>query len=387
MAIPLKYNIRSLLVRRVSTAMTAGGIALVIAVFVIVMAIVGGIGTTITDSGAADNIVVVRRGATTETYSLITLDQFDALRFLPAIRRDGAGNPLASPELPVQTLLQRASGGSENIVFRGVLPVALEVHDQVHLIAGRMFHPGTNEIIVGKSLVGRYANCKLGAILHFGRGTWRVVGIFEAHGSSFESEIWGDVHRVQDEARRGAYYACARIKLAPGANAGALVERIASDPRINLQAQSEPEYYRDEATVATQLRSLVMVVAAIMGIGAIFGAMNTMYAADAARTVEISTLRALGFSSGAVMLSFLAESVVLALAASVIGIVLALPMNGYSTTFANFVTFSTMAFSFRVTPAIIIEAFAFAALMGLLGGWLPARAAMRMTVVDALRHV
>ena len=387
MAIPLKYNVRSLLVRRVSTAMTASGIALVVAVFVIVMAMVAGIGATITDSGAPDNMVVVRRGATTETYSLMTLDQFNALRFLPAIRRDAAGNPLASPELPVQTLLQRTSGGSENIVFRGVLPVALKVHDQIHLIAGRMFRPGMNEIIIGKSLVGRYANCTLGAILRFGRGTWRVVGIFEAHGSSFESEIWGDIHSVQDEARRGAYYACARIKLAAGANVAALIQRIANDPRIDLQAQSEPEYYRDEAIVTTQLRSLVMVVAVIMGIGAIFGAMNTMYAAVAARTVEIATLRALGFSPGAVMLSFLAESLVLALAACVIGVILALPMNGFSTTFANFVTFSTMAFSFRVSPAIIIEAFAFAALMGLLGGWLPARQAMRLTVVNALRNV
>jgi putative ABC transport system permease protein len=387
MAIPLKYNVRSLLVRRVSTAMTAGGIALVVAVFVIVMALVAGISATIMNSGAADNMVVIRRGATTETYSLINLDQFDALRFLPGIRRDAASNPLASPELPVQTLLQRSSGGSENIVFRGVLPVALKVHDQVHLIAGRMFSPGTNEIIIGKSLVGRYTNCTLGALLHFGRGTWRVVGIFEARESSFESEIWGDIHRVQDEARRGAYYACARIKLAPGADSATLIQRIADDPRINLQAQSETDYYRDEATVATQLRTLVLVVAAIMGIGAIFGAMNTMYAAVAARTVEIATLRALGFGAGAVMLSFLAESVVLALAACVVGVILALPMNGFSTTFANFVTFSTMAISFRVSTAIIIEAFIFATLMGLLGGWLPARQAMRMKVVDALRTV
>ncbi len=387
MAIPLKYNVRSLLVRRVSTAMTAGGIALVVAVFVIVMAMVGGIGATITDSGAPDNMVVVRRGATTETISLMTLDQFNSLRFLPGIRRDPAGNPLASPELPVQTLLQRSGGGRENIVFRGVLPVALEVHDQVHIIAGRMFRPGLNEIIVGKALLGRYANCALGAALHFGRGTWRVVGIFEARGSSFESEIWGDVHSVQDEARRGANYSCARIKLAPGADAAALIRRIANDPRINLQAQSEPEYYRDEATVATQLRTLVMVVAVIMGIGAIFGAMNTMYAAVASRRVEIAILRALGFAPGAVLLSFLAESLVLALAAGAIGVVLALPMNGFSTTFANFVTFSTVAFSFRVRPAIILGAFAFAALMGLLGGWLPARQAMRLTVVDALRNV
>lgn len=387
MAIPLKYNVRSLLVRRVSTAMTAGGIALVVAVFVIVMAMVAGISATITDAGAPDNMVVVRRGATTETYSLMTLDQFNALRFLPGIQRDAAGNPLASPELPVQTAMPRTTGGSDYIVFRGVLPAALEVHDQVHIVAGRMFRPGLNEIIIGKGLAGRYANCALGAILHFGRGTWQVVGIFQAQGSSFESEIWGDIHSVQDEARRGAYYASARIKLAPGANAAALIQRIADDPRINLQAQSESEYYSDEATVANQLRKLVLVVAVIMGIGAIFGAMNTMYAAVAARRVEIATLRALGFSPGAVMLSFLTESMVLALFAGAIGVVLALPMNGFSTTFLNFVTFSTLAFSFRVSPAIVLGAFAFAALMGLLGGWLPARQAMRLTVVDALRNV
>jgi len=387
MAIPLKYNVRSLLVRRVSTAMTAGGIALVVAVFVIVMAMVAGIGATIKDAGAPDNMVVIRRGATTETYSLMTMDQFSALRYLPGIRHDAAGNPLASPELPVQTALQRIGGGNDYVVFRGVLPNAFEVHDQVHITAGRMFRPGLNEIIVGKGLTGRYVNCKLGTILHFGRGAWRVVGLFEARGSSFESEIWGDIHSVQEEARRGSYFASVRLKLAPGTNAAALIRRIADDPRINLQAQSEAEYYSDEATVANQLRSLVLVVAVIMGVGAIFGAMNTMYAAVAARTVEIATLRALGFAPGAVMVSFLAESIVLAVAAGAVGILLAMPMNGFSTTFLNFATFSTLAFSFRVSPAIITGAFAFAALMGLLGGWLPARQAMRLTVVDALRNV
>jgi putative ABC transport system permease protein len=387
MAIPLKYNLRSLLVRRVSTAMTAGGIALVVAVFVMVMAMVGGIGATITDAGAPDNMVVIRRGATTETYSLMTLDQFSALRFLPGIRRDTAGNPLASPELPVQTAMERTTGGNDYVTFRGVLPVALEVHDQVHLLAGRMFRTGTNEIIVGKGLLGRYRNCAVGAHLRFGRGTWQVVGLFAAHGSSFESEIWGDIHSVQDDAQRGAYYASARLKLAPGADEAALIRRIADDPRINLQAQTESAYYSDEASVADQLRKLLLVVAVIMGIGAIFGAMNTMYAAVSARTVEIATLRALGFGPGAVMLSFLTESIVLALGAGVIGIVLALPMNGFSTTFLNFITFSMLAFSFRVSPAIILGAFMFAALMGLLGGWLPARQAMRLTVVDALRHV
>jgi ABC-type lipoprotein release transport system permease subunit len=386
MAIPLKYNIRSMLVRRISTAMTVGGIALVVAVFIIVMAMVAGIGAAITASGVPDNMVVVRRGATTETYSVMTLEQFNSLEFLPGIRRDAAGNPMASPELPVQTLLEQLGGGRNNIVFRGVLPVALEVHDHVHLIEGRMFHPALNEVIVGEALVNRYSNCTLGSTLHFGRGTWRVVGIFAASGSSFESEIWGDIHAVQEEARRGAYYACARLKLVRGADAAALIQRIANDPRIDLQAESEPDYYSDEASVAAELRRLVLIVALIMGTGAAFGAMNTMYAAVASRTAEIGTLRALGFGPGAVMTSFLAESLVLALAAAVIGIVLALPINGFSTTFGNFRTFSSLAFSFRLSPRIILEALMFAALMGLLGGWLPARQAMHLPVADALRR-
>jgi len=387
MAVPLKYNLRSLLVRRISTAMTAGGIALVVAVFVIVMAMVAGLGSAITDTGTPDNLVVLRRGATTETYSAMSLAQFDALKFLPQIRRDARGNPMASPELPVQTLLERRGGGSDNVIFRGVLPVALRVHDQVHLIAGRMFRPGLNEVIVGTGLVNRYKACALGATLGFGRGTWKVVGIFAASGSSFESEVWADIHNVQDEARRGAYYACARLKLIPGVDVAALTRRIADDPRINLQAQTESDYYKDEAVVARQLRALMMVVATIMAIGAVFGAMNTMYAAVAARTAEIGTLRALGFGPGSVMASFLLESLMLALAAGAIGVVLAMPINGFSTTFGNFVTFSTLAFSFRVTPTIVLEAIVFAALMGLLGGWLPARQAMRLRVVDALRRV
>ena len=386
MAIPLKYNVRSLLVRRVSTAMTAAGIALVVAVFLIVMAMVAGIASAITDAGAPDNMVVLRRGATTETYSAMDLAQFDALKFLPEIRRDAAGNPMASPELPVQTLLELKNGSRENIVFRGVLPVALEVHDQVRIVAGRMFRPEAGEVIVGESLVGRYRNCTLGAKLHFGRGTWTVVGIFTAGGSSFESEIWADIHNVQDEAQRGAYYASARLKLVPGADVAALTRRIADDPRINLQAQTEPEYYADEAVVARQLRALLMVVAVIMGIGAVFGGMNTMYAAVAARASEIGTLRALGFGPGAIMTSFLLESSILAIAAGVIGIVVAMPIDGFSSTFGNFVTFSTLAFRFHISPAIVAEALAFAAIMGLVGGWLPAWQAMRLGIVDALRR-
>jgi len=385
MAIPLKYNIRSLLVRRVSTAMTAGGIALVVAVFVIVMAMVAGLGSAISDTGSPDNVVVVRKGSTTETSSAVQLDQFDALKFLPQIKRDADGNPLASPELPVQVLMQRSGGTSDNVVVRGVLPVALQVHENVRLIEGRMFKPALNEVIVGKALVGRYANTGVGSTMHFGRGNWKVVGIFDAGGSSFESEVWADIHNVQDDTQRGAYYACARLKMLPGTEVDALIRRIADDPRINLQAQTETDYYKDQSVVANQLRALGMIVAIIMGIGAVFAAMNTMYAAVSARTTEIGTLRALGFRPGAVLGSFLLESLALAVAAGGLGVILALPINGFSTSFGNFVTFSTMAFAFRVTPAVVLQALLFAAVMGVLGGWLPARQAMKMQVVEALR--
>ncbi len=387
MAIPLKYNVRSLLVRRISTAMTGGGIALVVAVFVIVMALVAGLNSAISDTGDPDNLIVLRKGATTETYSAVQIDQFDAMKFLPQIRREPDGSVDASPELPVQALMERVGGGRDNIVIRGVLPIALRVHQKVRIAEGRMFNPSVNEVIVGKGLLGHYKNMALGSTLHFGRGNWRVVGIMAADGGSFESEVWGDIHNVQTDAQRGAYYADVRLKLAPGADGAALINRLADDPRINLQGTTEPEYYKDQAVVANQMRVLGLVVAVIMAIGAIFGAMNTMYAAVSSRTTEIGTLRALGFAPIAVMTSFLLESLVLAVAAGALGILLAMPINGLSTTFGNFLTFSTLAFSFHVTFAIVIEALIFAAVMGVVGGWLPARQAMKMPVVDALRSV
>ncbi len=222
--------------------------------------------------------------------------------------------------------------------------------------------------------------------MRFGRGNWKVVGIFDAGGSSFESEVWADIHNVQDDTQRGAYYACARLKMVAGTDVDAFIKKIADDPRINLQAETESDYYKDQSVVANQLRALGLVVAVIMGIGAVFAAMNTMYASVSARTTEIGTLRALGFRPGAVLGSFLLESLALALAAGVIGVFLAMPIDGFSTSFGNFITFSTMAFAFRVTPSVVVQALIFAAVMGVLGGWLPARQAMKMQVVEALRR-
>ena len=387
MAIPLNYNFRSLLVRRVSSAMTAGGIALVVVVFVIVMALVTGLRAAVESTGSSDNLVVLRRGATTETVSGFTIAQYQALKYLPAIRRTPSGEPYASPELPVQVLMARVSGLRDNIVLRGVRPIALLVHDKVRIVEGRMFKPGLSEVIVGRGLPGRYRNCAVGATLHIGRGAWKVVGLFTAGGSSFESEVWGDLYQVLQDTQRGSYYATVRLKLAPGADAAPLIRRIADDPQINLLAESEAEYYRDQTVTADRMRALGMIVAIIMAVGAVFGAMNTMYAAVSARTREIGTLRALGFGRREVMASFLIESIILALIAGAGGVLLSLPINGISTTFANTTTFSTMAFTFRVTMRVIVEAILFAATMGVLGGLLPARQAMRMSVVDALRSL
>lgn len=385
MAIPLKYNVRSLLVRRVSSLMTGAGIALVVLVFAIVMAMVAGLDSAIESGGSSDNMVVLRRGATTETVSGFSIAQYEALKYLAAVRRTSSGEPYASPELPVQALAARLDGSRDNLVLRGIQPVGMLVHDKVHIIEGRMFKPGLSEVIVGRGLVGRYRDCTIGSTLHIGRGAWKVVGIFEAGGSSFESEVWGDLYQVQKDSARGLYYAVVRIKLAPGADAAAFIRRVADDPQVNLQAESEADYYRDQTLTADRMRALGMVVAIIMAIGAIFAAMNTMYAAVSARTKEIGTLRALGFSPGAVMSSFLIESLILASLAGVVGVILALPINGFSATVANLQTFSTMVFSFRITARMVIEAMLFAAAMGLIGGWLPARQAMRMSVVDSLR--
>ena len=368
--------------------MTGGGIALVVAVFVVVMAMVAGLASSITEAGSPDNLIVLRKGATTETYSNMTLDQFDTLKFLPGIKHDADGQPYASPELPVQVLLESNQGARDNIVIRGVLPVAQKVHDKLHHRRGALVQ---SERARGDGRQGPASDAikiaAVGSTLHFGRGDWKVVGMFEAGGSSFESEVWADIHDVQADSQRGAYYAIARLKLAPGADDKALINRIADDPRINLQAEPEAQYYKDQSVVANQLRLLGMIVAVIMGVGAIFAAMNTMYASVSARTSEIGTLRALGFTPGAVLGSFLLESLMLASLAGIAGVILALPINGFSTSFGNFMTFSTLSFNFRVTWMIVIEAMVFAALMGTFGGWLPARQAMRLSVVNALRRI
>src|SRR5207302_5845468 len=286
MTVPLKYNRRSLLIRRVSNSMTVGAIAIVVGVFVAAMAIVGGLDSAIKDSSSPDNMILIGRDADSEANSFITLAQLDALKFLPAIKRDDAGNPLVSPEL-AEVVFMPAGDTLDNLPIRGVLPVSAHIHDKVRMIAGRMFAPGLHEVIIGKLLVHQYPGWALGADLKVGRRMWKVVGVFESGGSSFESEVWADLHSLQEDSRRGSSFTSIRLKLVPGAAVPSLIQRCADDPRINLQAKTESEYYKEQSGIAANLRALGLLVAGIMAFAAIFAAMNTMYRAVPARTTEI----------------------------------------------------------------------------------------------------
>ncbi len=387
MAIPIRYNIRNLMARRTSTIMTLGGIGLVVGIFTLMMAMVSGLRKAIVSTASPDNLVVVRKGSTTETNSTISVEQFNAMRFLRGVRHNATGEPLASPELTMQVFLQRVGGGSDNIVARGVLPIAMEVHEGIKLVAGRMFRPGLKEVVVGSNLPGRYQNCKLGSTLRFGRDQWKVVGVFAARGSSFESEIWSDLHELIADSRRGDYYSSVRLRGAGGPERAELISRIERDPRISLHAETETDYYAEQSVAANQLATIGLMLALVMAIGAVSGAMNTMYAAVAARVPEIGTLRALGFSSASVLCSFLFESMLLALAGGVVGVLLALPINGFTSNFTNFFSYSTLSFKFQVTPQIVLEAILFAAVMGTLGGLLPARQAIRKRLIESLRRI
>ena len=385
MAVPFKYNWKSLFVRRVSNAMTAGGIALVVGVFVVAMAMVAGLDSTIKDTSSPDTMIILSKGVDSELTSRITLDQLDALKFLPSIKRDGTGNPLVSPELAEQIFMSGAGNSLDNLPIRGVLPESLKVHDKIRIVSGRMLQPGLNEVIIGKLIVNQYPGCSLDSDLVLGRRTWKVVGVFESGGGSFESEVWADLHSLQDDSLRNSSFNSIRFKLAPDADVASLVQRMADDPRINLEAKTEADYYKEQSAYAARLRIVGLVVAGIMALAAIFAAMNTMYAAVSARTSEIGTLRALGFGPAAIMTSFLVESSLLAFVAGIIGVILALPVNGLSTKFNGVLSAPTLAFNLQITSGIVIQALAFAVIIGLAGGWLPARQAMRVSVVNALR--
>jgi ABC-type lipoprotein release transport system permease subunit len=391
MIVPLAYNTRSLLVRGWTSLFTAGGIGLVVAVTLLLSGLVGGLRQMLVGTGDPDNLVVLRKGATNDGSSFLTIESVRIVRALPGIARDAAGRPMVSPEIINQPFIRTRDGGRENVLVRGVDPMAFQVHRDVRLVEGRMFQPNLGEVVIGKGVALRHAGARVGGTLSFGRRTWTVVGIFDGNGSAFDSEIWADITDVQQDARRPSGCSGIRLRLAPGADRQALMDRIAGDARVTLEAKPETVYYAEQADAANSLYVLVLVLALVMATGATFGALNTMYAAVTNRTAEIGTLRALGFSRAAILLSFLSESVLLAGAGFAGGVVLGTVAMWAVNTLLQGVAFSMMTFSvatilLRPSMGGMVLGLGFALAIGVFGGLAPAWRASRLRVVDALHR-
>jgi len=382
------YNLRSMIVRKGTAAMTAGGIAMVVAVFVMTLAIAQGFRATLVASGSPANAIVLRKGATAESTSGLLRTDVPLIENLPQVAHGADKRPLASPELVVAIALPRQTDSQPaNVPVRGVGPKAFEVRDALKFVEGRQFAPGTREINVGRLAVGRFKGLTLGSEVKFGNATWKVVGIFTADDAAFESELWGDVDLMMPAFQRDGYQSMT-VKLADPSMFDSFRDTVDGDPRLYLKPQREQDYYTQQSlAMTTVIRVFGTFVTLILSIGAMFGAMNTMYAAVAYRTREIGTLRALGFSRIRIVTAFLVESIALALVGGVIGCILALPVHGLSTGTTNFTSFSEVAFKFRITPALMAGGLVFSAVMGAVGGLLPAIRAARIPVARALREI
>jgi len=387
MALPLSYNIRNVRVRWQVTLLAISGIALVVAVFSILLSMSAGFQMALRATGRPDNALIVQRGSASELTSGIRIDDRNTILADDRIARRPDGSPMASWEwVVVMSLPKIDNGGPTNVTLRAVTPQAFEVRGGIDLVEGRKFQPGLDEVIVGRKIMGRIEGLQLGKQVKYMDKRFTVVGVFESQGGAFESEIWGDFDVMGAMFQRGAGSNSVVVRMKDASQIPALDKWIRAQPQMQLQAVPEPRYYSDQAgPLATILKALAAFVAFVMGVGAVFGAMNTMYAIVASRTREIGTLRALGFSRRSILWSFVMESVVLATLAGAIGILLAMPMNGFSTGTAQTQSFSEVAFSFRLTPQILITGMVFAALMGLIGGLLPALRAARMPITHALR--
>jgi ABC-type lipoprotein release transport system permease subunit len=390
-ALPLRYSLGNLAARRTRTLLTLAVVALVVLATTLFAGLVSSLKRTLVSTGNPDNLIVLRKGATNDGSSAVPLEAFQALRFFEGVARDREGSPLASPELVVQPFLRTLDGGRENVLARGVEAVALQVHDEVRIVEGRMFAPSSGEVIVGRGVAGRYQGAALGDALHFGRGTWQVVGIFEAGGSSYESEVWMDARELAADARRPVPYSGVRLRVAEGADREALARRIDGDARWALEASPETEYYAKQAESANVFYAIAIGLAVLAGIGAAFGATNTLYAAVQSRRAEIGTLRALGFSRRAILSSFLVESLAIALGGFAVGAALAVLLGRIVSALLGGIafgaaTFTTNVIELRVGPGDLVFGLGLALAIGLFGGIAPAARAARLRPIEALRR-
>jgi len=388
MALPLSYNVRNVRTRWQVSLLAVIGIGLVVTVFVALMAMRTGFTMALRATGVPENAMVVQRGSASELTSWVPLDHRNKIVVDPRIAVASDGRPLASPEIVIVGAMPRRSDGLQtNVTIRAVTPKAFEVRGGIEIEQGRNFQPGIDEIIVGQRIADRIRGLDLGATIPIQKHHWKIVGIFTSRGGAFESEIWGDFDAMAGPFRRQGGSNSLAVRLKDPSALESFDRWIRDDPEMQLQAVEERKYYEDQAGgLSATLLFLVAFVSIIMGIGAVFGAMNTMYAIVAARTREIGTLRALGFSRRSILFSFVVESVILAFAGGLFGCLLAFPINGFSTASGQTPSFSEVAFAFQITPNILGWGLVFATIMGFFGGLLPAFRGARLPITSALRE-
>ncbi len=387
MAIPLSYNLRNLVVRKTTTLMTALGIALTVAVLLSVLALVNGLQSAFKSTGSPLQVLVMRKGATAELSSGVTRETFQNLKAIPGIAKNG-NEPMASLEMvTVINLPSVDSPEGKNLTLRGLLPAGIEMRDGLKLQQGRWFNAGQREVVIGKSIATRYPDAQMGKSLRFGRGEWVVVGVMDGGQSAVNSEIFGDLNQISSDFNRSDGLSSVLLRATDAATVPALINTLNDDRRLGVSAITEKSYYESQTSAAAPLQFLGLFISVIMAIGSSFAAMNTMYASVARRAREIGTLRVLGFSQGGILISFLLESLLLSLLGGVIGCILVLPLNNITTGVGSFVTFSEIAFNFKVSPAIMLIGLGFALFMGAIGGLFPASMAARKEILTALREV
>ena len=386
MKIPLSFVARNLWARRLTTLLTASGLALVVFVFATVLMLDEGLRNTMVTTGEYDNVIVIRRSADTEVQSGVSRDQANIIEAHPAIAIGADGRRLLSKETVVLiSLIKRDTGKPSNVIIRGIDLRGLKLRPQVKLTAGRMFRPGASEVIAGASIARRFNGAGIGETLHFGQRDWTVVGLFDAGNSGFDSEIWGDADQLLPAFRRNAYSAMV-LRLADTGLFERFQKDVENDPRLTISAKREQTFYSDQSkALSTFISVLGLILSVIFSIGAMIGATITMYASVANRVGEIGTLRALGFQRRSILAAFLSESMLLALVGGAVGLACASLMQFLSFSTTNFQSFSELAFGFKLNGAIVFKTLLFALAMGFVGGFLPALRAARMQIVDALR--
>jgi putative ABC transport system permease protein len=388
MAIPIAYNLRNLTVRKGTTIMTALGIALTVAVLLAVLALVNGLKSAFQSTGNPQNVIVTRKGATSELTSGMSRAAYQVLKVKPGIAKNATGEPLTSLEMV--TVINLATADSDtgfNVNLRGLESAGIRLREGLKIADGRWFLPGHREVVVGKSIAERHPTARLGKRLRFGKGEWEVVGVMDGGQSAYNSEIFGDLNQIASDFNRTEGLSSVLVRAVDRDSVQALVNTLQDDKQLNVDAVPEKDYYDKQTASGLPLQYMGMFVALIMAVGSCFAAMNTMYAAVARRAREIGTLRVLGFSRGSILFSFFLESLLLSIVGGLIGIVLVLPLNNVTTGITSFFTFSEIAFNFQVGPAVMASGLAFALVVGALGGLWPARMAAKKEILAALRDI